>query len=345
MEKISTQAYATARTIAQTVKSYEDKLPVRNEGCRSQFLLHSAPTPKVCLFFHGFTAAPYQFLPMGRTFYKAGYNVIIPRLPGHGKAGNWNKDNPPPLPDSPDAYKQFALNWLQKAQTLGDRVVVGGLSGGGTMAAWLALEKFDQLDRALLFAPYLSSSNKVIDLVVNVFNTYFSWKPDAPSDKVIGYGGFEVPALRVFLEMGKEILKRSKTDSSAPLFIISTEADRAVSNLDHETLYENTLKRQPKSWYYRFDKLLNIPHTMMTKEEGNDWENVLNVMAKAFVESNVTWAEIEDIAYTMTEGNTFDQAVSRLKLSDRVSRDLPTVLTMVDKREIVIKRNPSWSEE
>jgi carboxylesterase len=345
MAKISTQDYTTARAIAQTVKFYEDNLPVRNNGCRSQFLLHSAPTAKVCLFFHGFTAAPYQFLPLGRTFYNAGYNVIIPRLPGHGKAGNWSKDNPPPLPDSVDAYKQFALNWLEKAQTLGDRVVVGGLSGGGTVAAWLALEKFDQLDRALLFAPYLSSSNKVIDLVVNVFDTYFSWKTDTPPEKVIGYGGFEVPALRVFLEMGKEILKRSKTSPSAPMFIISTEADQAVSNLDHQTLYENLLKRQSKSWYYCFDQLLNIPHTMMTRAEGNKWEDVLNSMAKAFVESNVTWTEIEDIAYAMTKGKMFDQAVKQLKLSDRVSRDLPTVLTMVDKREIVIKRNPSWSKE
>ncbi|NJR49936.1 MAG: alpha/beta fold hydrolase [Leptolyngbyaceae cyanobacterium CSU_1_3] len=341
---ITTQSYAAARTIVQKTKSYEDSLPIRNEGCRSRFLLHSAPTPKVCLFFHGFTAAPYQFLPMGKTFYRAGYNVIIPRMPGHGKAGDWGEDNPPPLPTTPDIYKQFALNWLQKAQALGNRVVVGGLSGGGTMTAWLSLEKAEQIDRALLFAPYLSGSNKVIDLIVNVFSSYFSWKTNEP-EKVVGYGGFEVPALRVFLEMGREILQRSQTHKSAPMFVISTEADQAVSNLDHQTLIENSLKRQPKSWYYCFDQLLNIPHTMMTQAEGNDWENVLNSMAKAYVESNLTWAEVEDIAYRMTQGRTFDQAAADLKLRDRASRDMPTVLTMVDKREIVIKRNPSWRDQ
>lgn len=347
MEPSSSQTshYAAATAIAQATKSYEDNLPVRNEGCRSQFLLHSAPTSKVCLFFHGFTAAPYQFLSLGRKLYQAGYNVVIPRLPGHGKAGKWGSDNPPPLPTNPDVYKQFALDWLEKAQTLGDRVIVGGLSGGGTMAAWLALEHSERIDRSLLFAAYLSSSNGIIDLMVNTFSTYFAWKTDQPPDQVIGYGGFEMPALRVFLDMGREILKQSKTSNSAPLFIVSTEADRAVSNSDHQTLFENTLKRQPKSWYYCFDRLLNIPHTMMTQEEGNDWENLLNVMAKAFIESDLTWAEVEEIAYRMTDGKTFDQAVAELKWVDRVSPDLPAVITMIDQRELAIRRNPSWSED
>ncbi len=334
----------TSLNLTQRVKSQEDKLPVKNAGCRSQFLLHSAPTSKVCLFFHGFTAAPYQFLPMGRTLHQAGYNVLIPRMPGHGQAGDWNRDNPPPLPTNPDTYKQFGLDWLQKAQALGDRVVVGGLSGGGTLAAWLALERAKEIDRALLFAPYLSSSNKVVDLLVKTFNTYFEWIDDTPPDQVIGYEGFMVAALRVYLDMGKEILKRSKDQPSAPMFIVSTEADKAVSITDHQVLFENILKRQPKSWYYEFDRILNIPHTMLTKAEGNKWENLLNVIAKAYVQSDLTWAEVEEIAYRMTEGKTFNQVVAELKIADRASPDMPAFITLVDKRAIVLKRNPSLDQ-
>jgi esterase/lipase len=333
-----------SNSLRQRTKFQEDQLPVKNEGCRSQFLLHPAPTPKVCLFFHGFTAAPYQFLPMGRMFYQAGYNVIIPRLPGHGQAGDWNGKNPPPLPEDVDTYKNFALNWLQHAQGFGDKVVVGGLSGGGTMAAWLALEKASQIDRALLFAAYLSSSNKVIDLFVKTFNTYFEWQSDEPGEP-IGYKGFMFPDLEVFLDLGDEVLKRSRSTSSAPMFIVSTDADRAVSNSDHETLFENLLSRQPKTWYYSFDRSLNIPHTMMTKAEGNNWENLLNVIAKAFVQSDLTWAEIEEIAYRMTEGKTCNQAVAELNLTSKASPDLPAFMTMVDKREIVIKRNPTWGND
>ncbi|MBW4439693.1 MAG: alpha/beta fold hydrolase [Plectolyngbya sp. WJT66-NPBG17] len=338
-------SYSTAaRSLPLQTKQKEDQLPIRNDACRSQFLLHSAPTPKVCLFFHGFTSATHQFLPMGRMFYQAGYNVIIPRLPGHGYAGDWNGQNPPPLPKDADTYKRFALAWLQQAQRFGDKVVVGGLSGGGTLAAWLALEKPRQIDRALLFAAYLSSSNKVIDLFVKVLNTYFEWQNDQPGEP-IGYEGFTFPDLRVFLDLGGEVLKRSKSAASPPMFVISTEADRAVSNTDHETLFENLLVRQPKTWYYRFDRALNIPHTMMTKAEGNNWENLLNVMAKAFVQSDLAWADIEEIAYRMTEGKTCDQAVAELKLTSKASPDLPALMTMIDKREIVIKRNPSWGSD
>lgn len=333
-----------ANSLPLRTKLQEDRLPVRNDACRSQFLLHSAPTSKVCLFFHGFTAAPYQFLPMGRTLYQAGYNVLIPRLPGHGQAGDWNGQNPPPLPTDADTYKKFALEWLRQAQGLGDEVVVGGLSGGGTLAAWLALEKAEQIDRALLFAAYLSSSNKVIDLFVKMFNTYFEWQSDEPGEP-IGYKGFTLPDLRVFLDLGSEVLKRSKNAASPPMFVISTEADRAVSNPDHETLFENLLVRQPKTWYYCFDRALNIPHTMMTKAEGNNWENLLNVMTKAFVQSDLAWADIEEIAYRMTEGKTCDQAVAELNLTTKASPDLPALMTMIDKREIVIKRNPSWDSD
>ncbi|MBD1825296.1 alpha/beta fold hydrolase [Cyanobacteria bacterium FACHB-DQ100] len=334
----------SANSLPLQTRLQENRLPVRNEGCRSQFLLHSAPTPKVCLFFHGFTAAPYQFLPMGRAFYQAGYNVIIPRLPGHGRAGDWNGKNPPPLPEDAEVYKQFALSWLRHAQSFGNEVVVGGLSGGGTLAAWLALEKASQIDRALLFAAYLSSSNKVIDLFVKVLNTYFEWQTDEPGEP-IGYKGFTFPDLRVFLDIGSEVLKRSRTAASPPMFVISTETDRAVSNPDHETLVENLLPRQPKTWYYCFDRALNIPHTMMTKAEGNRWESLLNVIAKAFVQSDLTWAEIEEIAYRMTEGKTCNQAVAELGLTRKASPDLPALITMLDKREIMIKRNPSWDSE
>lgn len=333
-----------ANSLRQRIKFQEDRLPIRNEGCRSQFLLHPAPAPKVCLFFHGFTAASYQFLPMGRTLYQAGYNVIIPRLPGHGQAGDWNSKNPPPLPQDVDTYKNFALAWFEQAQGFGEEVVVGGLSGGGTLAAWLALEKPSQIDRALLFAAYLSSSNKVIDLFVKTFNTYFEWQSDQPGDP-IGYEGFTFPDLRVFLDLGSEVLKRSRSSASAPMFIVSTDADQAVSNPDHETLFENLLPRQPQTWYYSFDRSLNIPHTMMTKAEGNPWENLLNVIAKAFIQSDLTWAEVEEIAYRMTEGKTCNQAVAELNLTSKASPDLPAFITLLDKREIVIKRNPNWEDD
>jgi esterase/lipase len=342
MANLLTQiSYATTTTLlTQSTRFKESQLPLRSVDCRSQFFLQPSRATKVLLFFHGFTAAPYQFAPMSEVFRRTGYTVLVPLLPGHGKAGNWNATNPPPLPNDVELYKQFALYWLRQAQNLGDQVVVGGLSGGATLAAWLAQEKPEVIDRALLFAPYLSSSSKLLDLFINMASSYVTWKIP-PGSAVIGYEGFLLTSLRILLQLGGEVLKRSAQQNAAPMFIVSTEADQAVSNPDHRTLFENTLKRQPKTWYHIFDRVLNIPHTMMTKSEGNNWENLLNVMAKAYVQSNLTWAEVEEIAYRMTDGKTFNQVVAELNLTAKVSPDMPAMITMVDKREIVLKRNPS----
>ncbi|HEY9735058.1 MAG TPA: alpha/beta fold hydrolase, partial [Trichocoleus sp.] len=284
-----------------------------------------------------FTAGPYQFEPMARRLFNAGYNVVVPLLPGHGRAGNWSKDNPPPLPEDPKVYLQFAVQWLNLAQRLGHRVIVTGLSGGGTLAAWLALEKATAIERAILYAPYLSGSNKVIDLFVEHVDTYFTWtKTVAPS-----YHGFDVAALRAILEIGQYCLKRVKQAPVAPTFTISSESDKAVSNNDHQQFFKAALKHQPLSWYNRFDKVLDIPHTMMTELEGNRYQNLLIVMSQAFIESALTWIEVEEIAYYMTKGRTFKAVVADLGLESKASKDMPAMMTMVDKWSIAVERELS----
>lgn len=338
----------TIAALAQTTKAREDALPLLNEACRSQFFFHPQPTDRVCVFFHGFTAGPYQFVPIAQAFYQAGYNVLVPLMPGHGQAGNWSKQNPPPLPTDPTVYQQFALDWLAQAQALGEQVIVGGLSGGGTVAAWLALEQPQALYRTLLFAPYLSSSSRILDLFIQVVNGYSEWKQDPKAAQFPGgYTGFAVPALRTLLDLGQAVLNRSRQARSAsPTFIISSGDDTAVSNSDHQTLFEDLCTYQPITWHYCFDRVLDIPHTMMTPQEGNAWSSLLPVMSKAFVESYLTWAEVEEIAYGMTEGKTFNAVVQELGLAQKASPDMPAMVTMVDKRDIVLARSSSgWDED
>ncbi|AFZ14723.1 hypothetical protein Cri9333_3914 [Crinalium epipsammum PCC 9333] len=288
--------------IIQETQLYETALLLKNENCRSKFLLHSTPTEKICLFFHGFTANPEQFLPIGEAFFKAGYNVLIPLLPGHGMAGNWDKDNPPPLPETKEAYQQFGIKWLQIAQGLGEKVILGGLSGGSTLAAWLALERAVQIHKNLIFAPYLSGSNPLVDLVVENLDIYFKWKT-APGCVSFGYGGFVMPALRVFLDMGEDILEQAKICYSAPMFIISSESDRAVGKHEHQELFHAVIQHQPKSWYYCFERELDIQHNMMTEAEGNKHADLVISLAKAYIESDLTWIEFKQMCDRLQPGD------------------------------------------
>lgn len=289
---MSNYSITTAAIIAQT-KIRENALPLRNEKCRSKFFFHPHPTSKVCLFFHGFTAGPYQFEPLGTTLFNAGYNVLVPLQPGHGIWGNWDGDNPPPLPEDLQIYQQFVLEWLQQAQLLGNQLIIGGYSTGGVLAAWLAQEYPQLIEKTLLFAPYLSGTNKLVDWLVETLPFYYEWlNKDNPGN--FGYDGFSIPALRILLEMGQQILDRANHTPATPMLIISSEDDQATNLHEHQQLFEAVLKYQPQSWYCCFEKELKIPHTMMTEAEGNHYLNQLITLAKTYIESNLTWIEVEE---------------------------------------------------
>ena len=123
------------------------------------------------------------------------------------------------------------------------------------------------------------------------------------------------------------------------MFIISSESDRVTSKHDQQALFEAVLKHQPKSWYHCFDKVLDIHHRMMTKVEGNDYQNLVIALAKAYVESDLTWAEVIEIGYHMLQGKTCDAVVTELNLNQQVSPNMPVMMTMVNKQTIVDAHN------
>lgn len=320
-------AYSDAiETLIRKTRAREDALGLRDDTCRSRFLLQPDPAAKVIVFFHGFTAVPEQFVPIGEAFFQAGFNVLIPLMPGHGQAGDWNDDYPPPLPENPLIYQEFGCNWLENAQALGDRVMVGGLSGGSTLSAWLALEYAQQIDRSLLFAPYLSGTNALVDWVVERLNVYFEWKTQ-PGSISFGYGGFHMPALRVFLDMGQQILDRARTQPAAPMLIVSSADDRAVDQEEHQQLFQSALQFQPRCWYHCFDQRLNMPHNMMTRAEGSPHPDLPIALGKTYAESDLTWDEITALSKRLKAGEALDAIVAQGDLQQRLSPDRTAVQT------------------
>ncbi|AFY99119.1 alpha/beta hydrolase [Calothrix sp. PCC 6303] len=320
--------------LLEKIKLQEINLPLKNSACSSQLFLHPQPTNKVCIFFHGFTAAPYQFKPLAEVLFNCGYNVLIPLLPGHGIAGNWNSRNPPPLPTQPEPYQDFAHRWLQIAQNFGDQVIIGGLSGGGALAAWLALEYAQEIHKVLLFSPYLSSSNNILDLFVQILPFYISWghRNNSPN---FGYQGFRMPGLEVFADLGQYVLKQAQNRKLPSMFIISSESDKSIDSKELVSLFESSLMYQQKSWFFYFDKFFQVPHTMMTKAEGNRYQDLLITIVKAYIESDVSWRDLLRIGDLILEGKRFEVAIKELKLLNRVSPDLAVLLAVINKEVLV----------
>jgi len=278
--------------LLEQIQQAELALPLKHEECRSRFFLHPHRTPKAFVFLHGFTAGPYQFEPLGKALFALGYNVLVPLQPGHGLAGEWNRKNPPPLPTDIEPYQKFVLEWVQRSHALGDDVIVGGLSSGANLAAWLALEYPEMVGRSLLFAPFLKGRNGFFDWLLGVLPFYYEWfNKDAPGN--FGYKGFRIPALRPFLELGKHVWNLAQTRPSAPMLVVSSAADQATDSSRHWLLFQAIQARQPQSWYYCFDKTLGIGHRMMTRMEDNPYEEQLIALTQSYVESTLTWPQLQ----------------------------------------------------
>ena len=142
--------YGEAVARIAEIRDAEASLPLLPQG-RSIARLHGERTATAVVMFHGFTAAPEQFRLMAEGFHAAGFNVWVPRLPGHGETD--------PLSAALSSLtsqelRRFADAAVDVAAGLGERVWVMGLSAGGTLALWAALARSD-VDRAMLISPLL----------------------------------------------------------------------------------------------------------------------------------------------------------------------------------------------
>ena len=93
--------------------------------------------PDGVLVLHGFTGNPSSMRPLATAFAGAGFTVELPRLPGHGTTveemmttgwADWSGA-------ADEAYRSLAARC--------ERVVVAGLSMGGTLTCWLAIRHPD----------------------------------------------------------------------------------------------------------------------------------------------------------------------------------------------------------
>jgi carboxylesterase len=151
-------------------------------AARPVLLEHGRRTPVAVAWLHGFTNCPRQFEALGRQCRKRGWNVWIPLAPHHGLADR--------MTDATSLLTASELvDWgegaIDVARGLGERVVVGGLSMGGTVSAALGLRRAD-ISLALPIAPLLSplpgppALNRAAATVLRVLpNRMVWWDPKA----------------------------------------------------------------------------------------------------------------------------------------------------------------------
>ncbi len=193
------------------------------------------------LLLHGFGDTPQTLRLLARDLHVAGYDVVAPLLPGHGR--------------SVEAFMQSRRReWLACARVEFARmrathqsVALAGLSMGGTLAAILASETPDT-PALVLMAPYLDMTPKMKFAAAtqwvwsNAAGARTSKSPGSILDPVeraksLGYGGVYSGRLLYELWRLSATARRSLGDIIAPTLVIQSRTDPRVAS----TVAENAL--------------------------------------------------------------------------------------------------------
>lgn len=234
--------------------------------CESRLLSHGEKTDRVVVLIHGLTNSPRQFVEMGEELYGQGYNVLILRMPYHGlkslDVGELSKVKAEDL-------AQYADQVVDIAAGLGDNVTVVGLSGGGTVAGWIAQNRED-VDRAVLIAPFygIYPIPTLLDyMYINLFsripNYDFISSSEDKSDHI--YQGESTRGVAQFLLLGRATRQlAAETAPAVPdIIVITNDNDRQVSNELTDGVADRWQGAGASVTRYRFDRSLDLPHDVI----------------------------------------------------------------------------------
>ncbi|MGB5843085.1 MAG: alpha/beta fold hydrolase [Anaerolineales bacterium] len=274
-------SYEDAAVRIKAIQSEEAELGELNPVCGTRLLSHGEQVENVIVFLHGFTSCPDQFGQLGQEFFEKGYNVYIPRTPRHGikdRLGN-------PLKGlTAEELAEFASRSADIAQGLGERVIVTGLSGGGSMTTWLSQERPD-VDLAVPISPFVGIGfiprilNRPLTNLVLRLPDFFQWwdpinKENNPNSAPYSYTRYPTHALFENMRLGfaaEEDAKRVKPAAGA-ILVITNANDGSINN-DVVAEFEAMWREHGEQFLfsYQFPKELNLPHDLITvgRPDGN----------------------------------------------------------------------------
>lgn len=267
-------SYEEALSRVEQILAEESQLLQLNPMCATRLMTHKGKAEKVVVFLHGFTSCPDQFSQLGREFFEQGYNIYIPRIPRHGQRDRLGN----PLQGlTAEELALFATQSADIAQGLGERVIIVGLSGGGSMASWLAQER-DDVDLAVPISPFLGIgfipaflNRPLVNIILRVPDFFQWWDPvnkeNNPNSAAYSYTRYPIHALFENLRLGyvAESKARQKKPAVGAILIITNANDRSVNNKvinEFEQIWKNYGDESIQS--FQFSKELQLPHDLIT---------------------------------------------------------------------------------
>ena len=186
------------------------------------------------LLVHGFTGTPMSMRPWGEHLAAEGFAVRCPLLPGHGT--RWQDCN---LATENDWTEAVGAAFDELAKDV-DRVVVAGLSMGGTLATRLAEVRPDDLAGLLLVNPAFLTQRLDAKLLPLIARLTGSWAPIASDIKKPGVVELAYPKLPTRAMMGlRRLWVATRADLAkvtAPVLLFRSREDHVVEPASSEAL-------------------------------------------------------------------------------------------------------------
>lgn len=221
----------------KAVLAEETRLPL-HPRCTSKLLTHSSRQAEAIVFLHGVTNCPAQADELAPMLFELGYNVYVPRLPGHGEADQMT-DALAPL--QAEDYVATTEQAIEIGRGLGDQVIVMGLSAGGALTMWSAQYRSD-VQHTIAMAPFLGpnlvpawanrAATNLLLLLPNMMLTWNPLEPMGPPDMDYAYPRVPTRALAQFMRIGEVVADSARKTAPAArgLGVMVNEADFAVNN-------------------------------------------------------------------------------------------------------------------
>jgi carboxylesterase len=189
------------------------------------------------LAIHGFTGSPSSMRPLAERFAAAGWAVECPLLPGHGTSIN------DMLPTRWSDWSTAAEDAYQRlAERVDGRIVIGGLSMGGTLTVWLAA-RHPEVAGIVCINPWVAPAGQLRDIVQAGVDMGQETMPAIASDIAapgvteLAYGEAPLRPL-VSLFDGIEDMQPSLASITVPVLLLTSRQDHVVPPLNSDHLAE-----------------------------------------------------------------------------------------------------------
>jgi carboxylesterase len=189
---------------------------------------HVAGAPVGALVLHGFTGTPASVRNIAEALGSAGFDVELPRLPGHGTTVD-------------DMLTTTWADWLgevehayQRLAGRVERVVVIGQSMGGTLALRIALDHPSVAGLGLINPATRAGDAATLEMIADFVDDGITVVPGEGSDIAdpdssdIAYAGTPLEPLRSLLCDGLAPITQRYGELTAPLRLFTSRNDHVV---------------------------------------------------------------------------------------------------------------------